>query len=51
MGLTEGEGGTASVDWDFGVGHVCEDPDVVIVAMGVEGDLLLIGAAGIHVVV
>ena len=42
---------TAGVDGSFGVGHVSEDPDVVVVAMGVEGYLLLVGAAWVHVVV
>lgn len=45
-----GRGFTASVVRGVGFSHVGEDPDIVVVAMGIERDLLLIGAAGVHVV-
>lgn len=34
-----------------GLGHVLEEPDVVLVLVGVECDLLLLAASGIHEVV
>jgi len=46
-----GRGGTTDVKGNFRIGHVCEDPEVIVVTMGVEGDLLLIGATGVHVIV
>jgi len=44
-------GYTRCVIWDFRVGGVGEEPEIIVVAMGIESDLLLIGASGIHMCV
>lgn len=42
---------TRRVVRDFGVGLVGKRPDIVVVPMWIEGDLLLVRATGIHVCV
>lgn len=44
-------GSTGCVVGGFRVRLVSEEPEIVVVAVGIEGDLLLIGTGGVHMIV